>query len=437
MKLANSILGAALTLPLFAAGALADDVDYVADVEFALAEIEKQSGHFFKLKDIDWKKVSREFKKDAKKVKTDQEHLVLLWRLVARVKDGHAAVEPLEAGKGVKWPEQPAKTGPGMFWCRIGKKIYVKTTWSSARDVGIEPGMEVVKVDGVAVGKWLDARVEELSDLIGFSTPDQAFFYACHWGLADEVGTRMKLDLVDVKGKRRKRTLTYTKASATAWGPAVFPEGLEGTKDLNYGHTAGGWGYIQVRRCKGDVPTQMDVALAGVADAPGLILDFRGNSGGGFDHDEFMGRFVPKGERIAFNKGYASKGEQPYGGPIVVIIDATVRSTGETASGIFKEDGRAYVIGESNTAGMSSSKTMIELPSGLFALKVSIASNKGRFNKGRGIEGIGVVPHELVAFRAEDLAEGIDTLIARAEALLADYPQDDVPYDPADFGPKK
>ncbi|TDJ78016.1 MAG: hypothetical protein E2O39_01710, partial [Planctomycetota bacterium] len=39
------------------------------------------------------------------------------------------------------------------------------------------------------------------------------------------------------------------------------------------------------------------------------------------------------------------------GGPIAVIVDATVRSAGETSSGIFGEDGRAHMIGESDTGG--------------------------------------------------------------------------------------
>ena len=134
-------------------------------------------------------------------------------------------------------------------------------------------------------------------------------------------------------------------------------------------------------------------------------------------------------------KTYVSTGDNPYGGPMVVIVDATVRSAGETAAGILKEDGRGYMIGESATAGMSSSKEMIQLPSGCFEIRVSVYSNKLRFNEGRGIEGIGVVPHEIVEFDPKDLAAERDTLILRAELLLEQFSTDGFPTRVA-YGPK-
>jgi len=421
---------AALPLLLAAPAPVALDTDYEADVEFALEALEERCGHFFDLKDIDWKKVTKQFEKEAKKVETDQEHLVLLVRLLARLEDGHAQVRPLPAGEGVEWPQEPERAGPGMFWCRVGKKVFVKNAWSSAADLGIRPGWEVKKLDGTKALDWLEERVEELSDLYSFSTDHQAFFHACHWGLAMPVGTRLDLEVRTDEGKTKRRTVVYDNASVVPNGPAFPPTGLTREGDLYYGRTAGGFGYVHVRRCPSALPEQMDTALAALADAPGLILDFRGNSGGGFDHDALMGRFVPEGETLEFVKRYASAGPNPYAGPVVVIVDATVRSAGETAAGGFKEDGRAYMIGESNTAGMSSSKTTIDLPSGLFSLYVSVASNKGRFNEGRGIEGIGVVPHELVEFDPDDLVAERDTLILRAEALLEDGDLDGVPYQP-------
>lgn len=418
---------------VIAADDKAGDV-YIEDVRFALEELEKQCGHFFKTKDIDWKKVSKQFTAEAKKVSTDQEHLVLLVRLLARLEDGHASVRPMEKGKDVAWPEDDSgpRTGPGMFWCRVGKKIYVKNCWGSAS--GLKPGMEIVKVNGKPGAKWLEKRIEEMCDTRSYSTDHQALFSTCHWGLADSAGTRLEVEAKDVKGKKKKRTITYSKATYVPWGPAYFPEGLERKKDIGYGRLESGYGYIHVRRCPGNLPEMMDEALAAVGEVPGLILDFRANGGGGFDHDALMGRFIPQGEALTFNKSYQSAGPNPYGGPIVVMVDALTRSAGETASGIFKEDGRAFMIGESPTAGMSSQKTTIELPSGLFSLYVSVRSNKARFNNSRGIEGIGVIPHEIVEYDPKDLAEEKDTLIIKAEALLKKYPQKKVPYDPKDFG---
>ena len=57
-----------------------------------------------------------------------------------------------------------------------------------------------------------------------------------------------------------------------------------------------------------------------------------------------------------------------------------------------------------------------------------------RSNGGKGIEGIGIPPHEIVRYDPDDLAAGRDTQIRRAEALLAKYPQDQVPYEPGVFG---
>lgn len=393
-----------------------------------MTEINRVCADLIELKGIDWRGAARTFFAEAKKVQSDEEHLVLLVRMLARLKDGHAAVRPLEKGKHIKWPDQKVTTGPGMFWCKSGDKLLVKNSWSSAKSAGVTPGMEIVKVDQLPALEWLSNKITEVSDQVSFSTAHQALFYTCHWGLSEAPGTEMKLELRDLKGRRKKVEFRYTKANPVPMGPAFYPTEVNGGKDVKGGVTKAGWGYIHIRRCPGDLPRQMDAVLASIGKAPGLILDFRGNSGGGFDHSAFMGRFVPKGEQLSFAKRYESAGSHPYGGPVVVIVDATVRSAGETAAAIFKEDGRAYVIGESPTAGMSSTKKTIDLPSGLFSLYVSVGSNMSRSNDGKGLEGVGVIPHEVVAFDAEDLANGTDTLIKIAEQRLKKFPKDKVPY---------
>lgn len=125
------------------------------------------------------------------------------------------------------------------------------------------------------------------------------------------------------------------------------------------------------------------------------------------------------------------QGASPFSGPLVVIVDAGVRSAGETVSGMFKEDGRAYMIGPEPTAGMSSQKEVVEVPSGKLSVRVSVSSNKGRFNGGKGIEGLGVPPDEVVTYDPKELLAGIDSQIRRAEELLRDgFPKGAVPYEP-------
>lgn len=433
-------LTAVLCLLWTAAGSAAQDTVYTRDVDHALEEIEKQCGHFFELKKIDWKSVSREFRKEAARVKSDGDHLVLLTRLLARLRDGHARVVPLEKGKNVEWPDPVTGkwVGPGMSLCRIGKKIYVKHSWSSAERAGVKVGSQVLAVDGMAVDKWLAAQADKHRDLRSFSTDHHEFFFTCHGGLGAVQGSRLKLEVKEPGGKRSKKTITYSGNAATrAQGAAFPPENLSYVGELSYGTTARGFGYIHLARCRGDLLQDLDQALAAIGDVPGMILDFRGNSGGSFDHDAVLGRFVPKDRTLNFAKRISSAGPNPYGGPLVVIVDGTTVSAGETGSGMFKEDGRGYMIGESPTAGMSSSKTTIELPSRLFGLYVSVASNKGRFNEGRGIEGIGVLPHEIVSYSAKDLAKGVDTLIVAAEKWLTRPKKGQVPYSPEQFGWKK
>ena len=400
------------------------------DAAFALDALEKKAGHFFRPKGVDWKKVRAEIARAAAKADSTDAHYAILVRLAARLRDGHAAVIPKEGAKDAKWPGPALERGPGMFWCVADGRVLVKNAWGAAEAAGVKAGMEIVAADGLPARKWLDRRIEELSDTHGFSTRQQAEYFACHWGLAGPAGSSLAIEFRGPDGKSATATLERGDGGVVARGPAFPPEGTQPVDRQSWGRTPKGFGYIHLRDTPESLPAQVDTMLAGIGEAAGLVLDFRGNGGGAFDHAALLGRFVPKGKRIAFTEAYASAGERPFAGPVVVIVDAGVRSAGETGSGIFKEDGRAYMIGESPTAGMSSSKQVLDLPSGLFSIRFSVDSNMNRFNGGKGVEGIGVQPHEVVPYDAKDLAAGVDTLIRRAEALLEKFPQGKVPYKP-------
>jgi carboxyl-terminal processing protease len=396
------------------------------DVPFLLDELEKRAGHFFKVKGIDWAAVRKEFTASAANVKDDVEHLTLCNRLVARLRDGHAGLRDTK----VKFPDLSAGrrwSGSGLQLLSAGDTIFASVAVGSAQKSGIVPGTIVTSIGGKPATDWLRAAAGKGADDRGFSTAHQARYWAGHWGLADWSDTSLELEFLR-DGATVKATLPRDGGNShVPYGPIHPPRGLKQIGRQSYGRTAVGNAYIHLRDIPGDLPAQLDAMLATVGDAPGLILDMRANGGGGCDHADVFGRFVPAGKTW---RGYPSTGAKPFAGRMIVIVDAGVRSAGETVAGQFKEDGRAYMIGPTPTAGMSSSKTTLAVPSGLFSVYFSVASNKGRFNGGRGIEGIGVPPNEVTAYDPAEVSRGVDTQIRLAEELLkSGFPKGSVPYE--------
>jgi hypothetical protein len=390
-------------------------VDYAKDVDFLLTELEKKAGVFFATKKVDWHAVSERFRVEVRTVKDGTAHLKLCNRLVARLRDGHAGLVDLKA----KFPDESAGrrfTGPRVQLVEIGERVFVRQSFGAGVAQGIVPGVEIEAIDGVPVQRWLEQAVVRLSDERGYSTDHTARYYACHTGLADWEGTKIEFTFL-ADGARKTATITRQGGpNFVPIGPVFPPKDAQATGRQSYAKTAAGFGYIHLRDVPGNLPEQLDTMLAALGKVPGLILDTRANGGGGCDHAAVFGRFVPSGKTW---RQYASAGTQPFDGPMVVIVDAGVRSAGETVAGQFKEDGRALMIGDAPTAGMSSQKETLPVPSGLFSVRFSVGSNKSRFNGGRGIEGIGVPPQIVTPYEAADLIRSVDTQIRRAAEFLA------------------
>ncbi|MGE0191226.1 MAG: S41 family peptidase [Planctomycetota bacterium] len=405
------------------------------DVQFLLEELPKKARDLLRDKDIDWKKATKSLAREAKKLRDPVEYVRLVERILARLQDGHAGIvklaPDLEATLGAA-NEAEAKgrrfTGPRVHLVLAGDEVLVGEAFGEAAEAGVKVGMQVVEIDDVPARTWVEKKADELADKNGYSTRHAALHAACHWGLATWEGTPIRFELRE--GSDRKK-VTITRRGGPNFapsGPACPPADLKQVGRQSYGKTASGYGYIHLRDVPDKLPQQLDEMLGALGDVPGLVLDMRANGGGGCDHEAVFGRFLASGTRW---RQYTGQGAHPFTGPLVVIVDAGVRSAGETVAGMFKEDGRAYLIGPEPTAGMSSQKEILEVPSGKLAVRVSVSSNKGRFNGGKGIEGLGVPPNEVVVYDAKELLAGTDSQIRRAEALLRDgFPKGVVPYEP-------
>lgn len=405
--------------------AAADGASFTNDVAFLLRELPLRAGHFFPQKGVDWLAVSNQFRVEAEAATNEAQTVRLCQRLLARLQDGHARLTDVKVplpdeARGRRW------TGPRVHLLVGGEQVFVRQAFGTAAGQGIQIGSEVRRIDGVPALDWLRQRVTKLADDTGYSTPQQALYAACHWGLADWEGTPITFELVREAATNEVRLVRNGGPNFAPLGPVHPPKVLYPLGRQAYARTARGYGYIHLRDVPEDLPAQLDTMLATLGQVPGLVLDLRGNGGGGCDHMAVLGRFVPAGQSW---RQYPSAGLQPFGGPVVVIVDAGTRSAGETVAALFKEDGRAYVIGDSATAGTSSSKVTLPLPSGLASAYFSVRSNLGRCNGGRGIEGIGVLPHEIVPYDPAELARGVDSQIRRAEqCLAAGLPREKVPF---------
>jgi len=427
---------AALAFVVGVSGAGAkDEGGYGPDCEFLLAELPKKAQALLKAKGIDWAKATKELRAQVKGVKDDAAFVLWTQKVLAKLQDGHAGFDKLSPELESAWrasQEAEAKgrrfTGPRVHLAPAAKKVLVVEAFGPAAEQGVKVGMEVVTVDEVPALQWLERRAQELREKQGFSTAHAALHAAGHWGLAGWEGTSVAFTLLAGRDKKQITIARQGGPNYAAAGPVFPPAGLKTVGRQSYGKTASGMGYIHLRDVPDELPAQLDEALQALGDVPGLILDMRANGGGGCDHEAVFGRFIAAGERW---RQYTGQGARPFTGPMVVIVDAGVRSAGETVAGGFKEDGRAYMIGPEPTAGMSSQKERVEVPSKRLTLLVSVASNKGRFNGGKGIEGLGVPPHEVVPYVGSELLEGIDTQFRRAEELLKlGFPNGSVPYAP-------
>lgn len=368
----------------------------------------------FGLKGIDWNQVGRELLPRAGTVRTEKEFGLLVLELVARMEDTHAVVLP-----GTARPPEPdlPRYDPGAC-CLIDDRgrpvIYAVWNGSPAARAGLRPGMVVVSVDGVPAADVLKAHMGRLRKYYGFSSERVLRYTAARMLLAcQKSGERVRIELEDPNG----RTLGVMLAASL--GPRYQPRlpvprrGIGDSADVSWTMLDGGIGYIYVRRIRQGLEGSLDRAVTSLQEARGLIIDVRGNSGGGFDTSTAFVNFEkpPAG---------AGDGNRPrYTGPIALLTDEACVSAGEGWASWFIANKRARVFGTATT-GASARKNTYTLTNGLYRVVVPVKAYTGFLD--RPIERRGLEPDVEVRCKAADLAGRKDTVVEAAAAWLKSSP---------------
>ncbi|MEP6707856.1 MAG: S41 family peptidase [Pyrinomonadaceae bacterium] len=181
---------------------------------------------------------------------------------------------------------------------------------------------------------------------------------------------------------------------------------------------ANGIGYIRFNAFVPSLMEKLCHAIRSLSNAPGIIMDIRGNQGGllgmlgglsGLLQQESLalGFMETRGGR---NPIYAFPQKLPYGGPLAILIDGSTESAAEMFAGGMQETKRAIVIGETS-AGNTLPSTIRELPTGaLFQYAFANYRTPG----GTLLEGHGVLPDLQVKLSRRALLAGHDPQLEAA-----------------------
>lgn len=291
---------------------------------------------------------------------------------------------------------------------------------STAARAGLRPGFEITSINGAKVS---DAIAEITRNPIWHEIirPELPNFLIGRY-INGDVNTPVKLSYLDALNREHEIGISRQKLDgemAPAIGniPPMYTE-------FEARRLVGGIGYIRFNAFAPILMKKVCGALRSMHDAPGLIIDLRGNHGG------LLGMIAGLSGLLETNPLWLGSMQtrqgstplfsfpqgSPYTGQLVVLVDSTSQSAAEMFAAGLQEGARAQVVGET-TAGNVIPSAIITLPTGAL-LQYGIA----RYLTPRGtvLEARGVIPDAIVvATRRSILLGGDPQLTAGLKKLRA------------------
>jgi carboxyl-terminal processing protease len=346
---------------------------------------------------VDWNKVRERYSPLVDAVKTDAELYELLNKMLAELKVSHMGVVTPAALEQMTAP--PVTTGLGLR--NVESRIVVTRILpgSAAEREGVRPGFVVNAIDGVEVKDLEDAQAK----------------------LHGAPNTKARVAFLGGRDEPRETTLERVPLQ-----PGEVEHNSMGKLSLyalfESRRLAGRVGYVRFSTFIPALNRKIAEAIDSMRDAPGVVIDLRGNGGGddsvavnlaGLLFDKPTQLMITRTRKGDANYYRARPAKNPYRGTVVLLVDGASGSASEQLAAGLQESGRAYVIGNV-TEGDDMDADLEELPTGAYLI---YAFGLPRTPKGVVVEGRGVIPDLEVNLTRAGLLRGAD---AQLDAAL-DY----------------
>lgn len=385
---------------------------------------------------VDWEAVKAEFRPKVESAATRGETVALMNQALDRLGKSHFGIIPSEAyteitgedsdedaprrGEGNKPSDRPDGEIGIDVRAVDGEALVVSVDPDSpAARAGIRPGWIIDEVNGRRLARGI-AKI--LSTYEGEAKRDGMASYAMRRAVMGHVGEKMRIKARDERGRTRALTLEAVEISGSLVTFGHLPP-----MHLEYRaeRLPSGVGYIgfSIFFDPATIMPWYRARIAEFSDAPGIIIDLRGNPGGIGGMSMGMGNMLVSAANLKLGtmstrdttiNFVLSPQAGRFEGPVAVLVDELSMSTSEILAGGLQGIGRARIFGVP-TPGMALPSHVIKLPSGdgfQYAVANYVSAD------GRVLEGQGVIPDEVVRPSRKALLEGHDPVLEAAERWI-------------------
>lgn len=372
-----------------------------------------------KLNGLNWQAIHDSTKPEIENAQSMPEVRRILTAMLDRLQSSHYAIIPSDLYREIDSSTGGGDGSPGIVPVIIGDKAVVGSVepGSPAEQAGIRPGMVLDAVNGAK----LTPSLKLLDNLKNQESP-RIVEQSVAKKLNGPVDQRVTLDVIDDQG--RPKHLEFERKAPK--GALVHFGNLPATRlYFDSRKLRDGAGYIHFNEFLEPVSImpQFEAALKDFHDAPGVMLDLRGNPGGiGIMAMGIAGFFIDKpGQKLGDMKMRETTlsftvfpRPERYEGPLAVLVDEGSASTSEILAGGLQDLKRARVFG-TRTAGAALPSDIVRLPNGdgFQYAQASYTSESGKV-----LEGAGVTPDVEVRQTRESLAAGRDLVVEAADEWI-------------------